>query len=262
MKADKTLITTHTGEPSQPVRIYYHVVKPKTVERIFEKLRCVYFETPFRRWRWIYEYEAQKLRFERSYSKIDKEVKPVVIGEFFWRGDSELLLEVRSFDRAIKALEFFAKRINPRVAQAKKLRVVNRFFAAQEPKIEQLLKSPYDRFFDGDEVEFQLNQQQLQVEQFHNLEQENPEALFESLEAKMKQKIPEIEEIPLDYNQEKELNWSRLQMTLIFRQIEAQHRFAGNEKFSQYEIVQELSEIFGAIIQKKQKAQLQKNEQE
>ena len=57
------------------------------------------------------------------------------MGEFFWRGDQELLLEVRSFDRAIKALEFFEKRINPRVALATKLRVVNRFFAAEEPEV-------------------------------------------------------------------------------------------------------------------------------
>ena len=262
MKADKTLITTHTGEPSQPVRIYYHVLKPKTVERIFNKLRCVYFEAPFQRWRWIYEHEAQKLRFETSYSKIPKEVKPIVMGEFFWRGDSELLLEVRSFERAIKALEFFAKRINPRVAIAKKLRVVNRFFAAEEAQVAQLLESPYDRFFDGDEIELRLSQEQLEVEQFHNLERENPEGLFESLEAKIKQKIPEIEEIPVNYTQEIELNWSQLQMRLTFKKIEAQERFAGNDKFSQYEIVQELSEIFGAIIQKKQKAQLQKNEEE
>ena len=66
----------------------------------------------------------------RYYSKIPKDAKPIVMGDFFWRWDQELLLEVRSFDRAIKAIEFFEKRINLRAAHATKLRVVNRFFAA------------------------------------------------------------------------------------------------------------------------------------
>lgn len=153
MKENKTLITTHTGEPSQPVRIYYQVVKPKTVLGVLKKLRCVYFEQALKRWRWTYEHEALKLRFEISYSKIPKEVKPIVMGDFFFRGDKELLLEVRSFDRAIQAIEFLEKRINPRAAKAHKLRVVNRFFAASEHNVEQLLESPYDRFFDRDDVD-------------------------------------------------------------------------------------------------------------
>ena len=64
MKAKKTLITTHTGEPSQPVRIYYQVVKPKTVLGVFKKLRSVYFEQPLKLWRWTYEHEAKKLRVD------------------------------------------------------------------------------------------------------------------------------------------------------------------------------------------------------
>ncbi|MDJ0595478.1 MAG: hypothetical protein QNJ72_36750 [Pleurocapsa sp. MO_226.B13] len=123
MKEEKILISTYTGEPSQPVRIYYQVIKPKTVLGVFKKLRCVYFEQALNRWRWIYEHEAKKLRFELSYSKIPKEAKLIVLGDFFWRGEGELLLEVRSFDRAIKAIDFFEKRINPRAAQATKLRI-------------------------------------------------------------------------------------------------------------------------------------------
>ena len=60
------------------------------------------------------------------------------------------MLEVRLFERAIKAIEFFEKRINPRADHATKLRVINRFFAAEEPNFEQLLESTYDSFFDKD----------------------------------------------------------------------------------------------------------------
>ncbi len=266
MKEEKTLITTHTGEPSQPVRIYYQVVKPKTVLGVFKKLRCVYFEQPLKRWRWTYEHEAKKLRFERSYAKIPKEVKPIVMGEFFWRGDQELLLEVRSFDRAIKAIEFFEKRINSRAAQATKLRVVNRFFAAGEHNVEQLLEPPYDRFFDGDEVDVpdpvQLLQEAQEIQQSESVQEDSPKAWFEYLEAKFKEKIPEIEEIPWDFYRESALGLSGLEMALTLRRIEASQHFAGNESFSQYDLIEQMTEKLVELLPSARMNQLQGIEEE
>ncbi len=266
MIPNKTLITTHTGEPSQPVRIYYQVVKPKTVLGVFKKLRCVYWEKPLQRWRWAYEHEAQKLRFERSYSKIPKEAKPVVIGEFFWRGEQELWLEVRSFERAIKALEFFARRINPRAAQATKLRVVNRFFAAEEPNVEQLLESPYDSFFDGDEVDIpdpeQLLKEAQEVKQSQKTQEGSTEPWIEYLEAKLQEKTPEIEEIPLGFYREEGLGLEGLEMALSMRKLEAAQHFAGNESFSQYELIEKMTESLLEMLPEERTAQLQGTKEE
>ncbi len=205
MKENKTLITTYTGEPSQPVRIYYQVVKPKTVLGVLKKLRCVYFEQALKRWRWTYEHEAQKLRFEISYSKIPKEAKPIVMGDFlFFRGDQELWLEVRSLStEPVQAeIRIFKKRINPRAAEAHKLRVVNRFFAAsREHNVEQLLESPYDHFFDRDNVDIpdpvRLLQEAKEFQQSQFPQEDSPNVWFKYLETLFKKKTPEIEEIPL-----------------------------------------------------------------
>ena len=262
MKEEKTLITTHTGEPNQPVRIYYQVVNPKTVLGVFNKLRCVYFEPVLKRWRWLYEHEAKKLRFERSYSKIPKEVKPIVMGDFYWRGDQELLLEVRSFDRAIKAIEFFEKRINPRAAHATKLRVVNRFFAAEEPNYEQLLEPPYDHFFDGDEVDLPEPLKLLEEAQEVSESQSAQEAQLKYLEAKFKEKTPEIEEIPLDFYRETGLGWNGLEMALTLRRIEASQHFEGNESFSQYDLIEMMTDSLEEMIQSEGTSPLQALEEE
>jgi hypothetical protein len=266
MKEEKTLISTYTGEPSQPVRIYYQVVKPKTVLGVFKKLRCVYFEQALKRWRWLYEHEAQKLRFETSYAKIPKEAKPIVLGDFFWRGEAELLLEVRSFDRAIKALEFFEKRINPRAARATKLRVVNRFFAASEPNVKQLLESPCDRFFDGDEVDIpnplQFLKEAQEAEESQEEGEELQKARLQELEAKLKEKIPEIEEIPLEGYREDSLGWSGLQLALTLRTLEAQAHFAGRENFSQYDLIEEMAQSLVEILKREQPSQPQASEEE
>ena len=257
MKENKTLITTYTGEPSQPVRIYYQVVKPKTVLGVLKKLRCVYFEQALKRWRWTYEHEAQKLRFEISYSKIPKEAKPIVMGDFFFRGDQELLLEVRSFDRAIQAIEFFEKRINPRAAQAHKLRVVNRFFAASEHNVEQLLESPYDHFFDRDNVDIpdpvRLLQEAKEFQQSQFPQEDSPKVWFKYLETLFKKKTPEIEEIPLDFYRESELGWSGLKMALTLRRIEASQHFGGNESFSQYDLIQQMASSLVELLPEEMK---------
>jgi hypothetical protein len=264
MKEEKTLIATYTGEPSQPVRIYYQVVNPKTVLGVFKKLRCVYFEQALKRWRWLYDHEAKKLRFETSYSKIPKEAKPIVLGDFFWRGETELLLEVRSFDRAIEALKFFEKHINPRAAKATKLRVVNRFFAASRPNVAELLESPYDRYFDGDEVVIPKLIEELQetkeVQESREEGEEFQKGRLQELEEELKKKSPEIEEISLEFHRDDSPVWSGLQLALTLRRIEARAHFAGRKNFSRYDLIEEMAQNFVEILKSEQPSQPQASE--
>jgi hypothetical protein len=179
-----------------------------------------------------------------------------------------LLLEVRSFDRAIKALEFFEKRINPRAARATKLRVVNRFFAASEPNVKQLLESPYDRFFDGDEVDIpnplQFLKEAQEAEESQEEEEGFQKARLQELEDKLKEKIPEIEEIPLDFyrHREKSLGWSDLQLALALRRIEVKAHFAGRENFSRYDLIEEMAQSLVEILKREQPFQPQTSEEE
>ncbi len=57
---------------------------------------------------------------------------PIVIGSFFLRNGDELLLDLRSFERAIKAIPFFDKHIGPDAARVTYAAVVNRLFDAKE----------------------------------------------------------------------------------------------------------------------------------
>jgi len=80
-----------------------------------------------------------------------------VIGSFFIRGN-ELFLDLRSFERAIKAIPFFDKHIGESVARITDAAVVNRFFDAQE----QFPPPNLDLFFNRS----QEKQHQLEVEKF------------------------------------------------------------------------------------------------
>ena len=127
--------------------------------------------------------------------------------------------------------------------------------------VEQLLASPYDRFFDGDEVDTRESLQLLKETEFVSKSQSNEEdsqsALLEYLEAQLKEKIPEIEEIPLDFSRDSSLSWNSLQLALTLRNIEASQHFAGNESFSQYDLIEQMAESLVELIPNDQKNQIQ-----
>jgi hypothetical protein len=51
------------------------------------------------RWVWLFEAEAKKLRFQKTHNQLSKSVRPLVIGAFTFRGENQMLLDVRSCDR-------------------------------------------------------------------------------------------------------------------------------------------------------------------
>ena len=120
------LITNVTGEPYQPVRLYYNISNKESVLNIFRKLQCLEFHSPSDRWYWFYSEEAKKIRFEKSYNKISKENGNISLGYFIFLDNEKMILEVRSFERVLAAISFFKTRLNWRIAEPVKLRLVNK----------------------------------------------------------------------------------------------------------------------------------------
>jgi hypothetical protein len=238
-----TKIVTHTGEDSQPSRIYFQVFKQKTLDGIFKKLRCVRYEPQNidgrLGWRWFYDQEATKLKFQYSMSKIPKEARPVVLGDFFFSNEEIMYLDVRSFDRVIKAIDFFRKRINPRVAKVTKIQIVNRLFSADESNVMELLQAPYDHFFDEAQVvsnRKKFNNLLQEFEEKHLSQEESRERILDHL----KEKSPLVEELLFDSAEEESLG--ALQFSLTLRNLEAVQHFHGNEQFSQWDLLATISE--------------------
>ncbi len=226
MVVQQALLSTRTGEPYQPARVYYQVSNQKTVIGAFQKLRCMDFDRERNRWVWLYEHEAaKKLRFTKPYNQIPKQFRPVIIGYFTFRGEEQMLLDLRSLERVIKAIDFFAKRINHRVAKATHVRVVNRYFSSQEmPQGNLVGEVPpsLDIFFDLQEVEtartssIMAKVQQLSAES-QDLVQDGSE-LESYLNELVNTPFPEIEEIPITYSDD---GIGTLAVDLFVRQLMA-----------------------------------------
>src|SRR5262245_49747805 len=135
----KKLATTTTGEIFQPIRLHYELLDRKELLRIFNNLGCIDFDPKRQRWLWMYVREARSLKFERSYDDLPKEIKEIVLGSFYIRksadyirSGSELLLDLRSFERAVVAVEFFDKNISRKETNMYYFDVVNLLFSFEE----------------------------------------------------------------------------------------------------------------------------------
>src|SRR5690349_4686084 len=131
MPTEKQSIQTLTGEIFQPIRLYYRLHNKSAVQVAFNKLRCMDFDTPGQRRVWVYDDEAKKLQFDKPWSSIPPERRPIVLGSFYTRVDEEMYLDVGSIERALAAITFFDRHIKRASAELTYVAVYNRLPASQ-----------------------------------------------------------------------------------------------------------------------------------
>ena len=198
MRTDRALLTTVTGEPFQPVRLYYSIPSKPFVTRILSGLRCMEEDRKGSRWGWLYQGEAEALNFGRPHADLPAEVHPVVIGVFHFPKKGGMTLEVRSFERAIAAAKFFGPILGSRVV-AQRARVINRFFDGAElvGGLEQL-----DRHLDQNVTVIDPRVAEQKMEQYlagARTQEEKQRALARYYEDKRRENrdVPLVEDVPL-----------------------------------------------------------------
>src|SRR5215475_15001173 len=130
MDSEKQLLMTMTGEMHQPVRLYYEVPDQAAVLQAFTKLRCLDEAQDNHRWVWLYQGEAKKLKFHKSYSAIPRQMRPIVLGVFRFPSAQDMTLDVRSCERATHAVVFFDRYLARSIARVTHAAIVNRLFLA------------------------------------------------------------------------------------------------------------------------------------
>lgn len=239
MTTQKQLVSTKTGEPYQLVRIYYQVFKKKTILSALQKLKCIQYEPGRDRWNWLYEAEAKKLHFKRSYNGLASADKPLILGYFTFRGEDQLLLDLRSGARAVAGLDFFDKRFNRYAANPTHLRIVNRLFSLDEMPNREIHPS-LDPFFDREDVPCFARDMEKAIDQIEQDYADDPEQRQQAINEYMDQQLdrphPEIEEIIIHPDKVDRLS---LPMVLQMRQVEAYEHWRGNFTFRASDVLKQ-----------------------
>ena len=217
--SDGKLLATITGELVQPVRVYYRMRDKDSLKRVFSKLKCIDFDSDRDRYVWLYQKEAKKLVFKKTYSSIPSRFKPIVIGSFFVKKSNEMYLETRSIERAIEGIVFFDTYIKIYMAEVEDISIVNKVFSPKENTID------FSDFFD----------KELTI---------NTEETINKIKANLlggvlpeKELLPSVERFPSHFHEDGILP---IKLSLQSRQYVAIQHWHGNSDYTLADYISEL----------------------
>ena len=229
--ADQVAMTT-TGEILQLIRLHYEVEDSDKLRAIFASLRCLEYDASQTRWVWLYTEEARTLSFKNS-----RAADNVVLGEFVFKGQTELVLNLRSFARATNALGFFDHHIPRTVARVTAMTVSNRLLSTAEAASLRSL----DQYFDHAEVVVKDPAALLQT--LEDLKSSIPDAherlavVARYMEDKAKQPVPAMERFPLDYDDE---GIRAVEALLAPHTVIAMHHWQGHTDYTRHDLIQDM----------------------
>jgi hypothetical protein len=227
------LACTTTGEILQPSRIHYGVTDIKQLVAHFSRLRCIEYDVPRERWVWLYAGEAKKLKLQ---NKADED-NPVVLGEFIRKADTEVVLNLRSIERAIEAVVFFDRHVPRNVAQVTYVTIINRLFSPEEAfSITRL-----DELFERENITVRdpnaITQELLEIKASIVDERQRQQAISEYIDRLIKQPEPEIEKFPTNYYTE---GIESVRFTLNLHQIVAFQHWQGNLTYTAMDAIRDM----------------------
>lgn len=230
----RQLLLTMTGEPLQPVRLYYAIPNKLAVTRVLMGLRCTVEEGPDA-WLWHYEDEAAALKFSRPRNDLPKEVHPIILGAFRFPSKDKVVLQVRSFERAIEAAKFFGPLFGPKVV-LRRLRLINRLLDASE---NTLGLERVDRLLDQDVVKIDPAEAEAKIEAAMakgRTPEEKLKAYMAHAEERRKVDVPLVEDFPLAPEEETE-DFQHLAATLRFRSVRCFEHWKGNTHLTLADVI-------------------------
>jgi hypothetical protein len=226
MQKQRCLLATMTGEPFQPVRLYYSIPDRLFVVKRLRAMKCMLEVPPERCWQWLFQGEAAALRFPGGYEGVPKEKRPIVLGRIRFPKSDRMTLETNSITRAIEGARFFAPRLGSEVI-AMRCRLANRCFAADEGKLGELMET-LDRdvtVIDPREAEAALRREFAGIRTPREAKRSVAEYVEQVL--KSKEDVPLVEDFPL-HPEEETPEFRELAVTLQLRGVRALEHWQGN----------------------------------
>src|SRR5438552_251446 len=229
--ANQVAMTT-TGELLQLIRLHYAVEDSEKLRALFASLRCLEYDASQARWVWLYTEEARTLSFKNS-----RAADNVVLGEFVFKGQTDVVLNLRSFERATNALVFFDHRIPRTVAHVTAMTVSNRLLSTAEAAPLGSL----DQYFDHAEVVVTDPASLL-----HDVEEivaRTPDLAerFALLDQYMTDRahapVSALERLPVHYYED---GIRAVEALLSIRQVRAMHHWQGNTSYTYQDMIRDM----------------------
>src|SRR5712691_3503017 len=228
--ADQVAMTM-TGEILQLIRLHYEVEEIDKLRALFASLRCLEYDASQRRWVWLYTEEARTLSF-----KDRRAANNVVLGEWGFKGKTDVVLNLRSFERATNALVFFDRHIPRTVAHVTAMTVSNRLLST----VEAASLGSLDQYFEHAEVVVKdpaslLHDVEELVARTPDLH-ERFALLDQYLTNRAQAPVSALERLPVHYYED---GIRAVEALLGIRQVRAMHHWQGKTSYTYQDMIRD-----------------------
>ncbi len=224
---------TSTGEIFQPIRVHYNVKNKLELIYEFSKLQCIDLDSTHNRWVWLYVAEARKIQFANQ----PPEKERIIIGEFIFKGKDELVLNLRSIERALEAIVFFDQYFSRNNVSVTDITMINRLFDIKEIRS---IKS-IDYLFERSDVLVRnpdkIIQQLMDIKSKAESEIDRFIEIEHFIQKLVNEPEPEIERFPFNYY---ENGINSLKFALALRQKTAIEHWKGNTKYTAMDAIKDM----------------------
>lgn len=237
----KIPLMNSTEEIFQFIRIHYQLLNKDELGKTFTKLKCMEYDAGQKRWVWLFQAEAKKINFNKSYHKLPKHLQPIVLGSFFMPTDERAYFDVNSIERMSKAILFFDKKIGRTILPLLQVQVVNKLLDATIMK--NLGPNNYlnpNKYLDPNNPgELFIDTGHAKIIKDPTLSREAKQTLLlEYIKKKMREPMKEIEIHPTNLYENG--NIQGLIAAMKMSQRVAYEHFNGNENYTMLDCMQEI----------------------
>ena len=141
----KPIVMTTTNEPFMPIRLYYTICHMNTFLKNIRALDCITFAEPHHFYV-SYWKEAKNLGLSVKHTDVPKPLYPIIIAHGFIMKEHTLHLNLRSFDRGLKMIEWINQHIKSTDLRLTHIASYNALTYVNESTIHSTMSHDYDEF--------------------------------------------------------------------------------------------------------------------
>jgi len=207
----------------------------------FNKLQCIDHDPKHNRWVWIYVAEARKIQF----AKQPAEKESIIIGEFIFKGKDELVLNLRSIERALEAIVFFDQCLSRNNVSVTDITIINKLFDIEEIRSVKSI----DYLFERSDV--LVRNPDIIIQQLTDIKSKVKSEIdrfveFEHFIQKLvNEPEPEIEKFPSNYYED---GIDSLKFALAQRQKTAIEHWKGNTNYTSMDAIKDMLNVSKPIV--------------
>jgi hypothetical protein len=221
------VVVTQTGEPHQPVRLYWKVKNRAAVLSVSRSLRCVWQDADRAgRWLWVYDDEARSIALPKGAHEVPEVHRPIVLARISFPAPGRMVMRLSSTDRGVAAAVFFSPRFGQH-AVLDRCRILNRLLTAEEALPPQDADVLLDRQVTVIDPEAEATRIDALLDAART-PAEKRRAYEQDAISRRGQDVPEVEDFPLAMEEETD-DFNHLRNTLGFRAIRAVEHWSGKQ---------------------------------